>query len=33
MNTQGLLFQIRVLRTKVSEQETHAQVARKGVSL
>lgn len=33
MNTQGLLFQIRVLRTKVSEQETHGQVARKGVSL
>jgi hypothetical protein len=33
MNTQGLLFQIRVLRTKVSEQERHAQAVRKGVSL
>jgi hypothetical protein len=33
MNTQGLLFQIRVLRTKVSEQQTHSQALRKGVSL
>jgi len=33
MNTQGLLFQIRVLRSKVSEQETHAQTVRKGVML
>jgi hypothetical protein len=33
MNTQGLLFQIRVLRSKVSEQETHAQSVRKGVTL
>jgi hypothetical protein len=33
MNTQGLLFQIRVLRTKVSQQESHAQVIHKGVSL
>jgi len=33
MNTQGLLFQIRVLRTKVSEQETHAHAVQKGVSL
>ena len=33
MNTQGLLFQIRVLRTKVSEQQTNAQAARKGATL
>ena len=33
MNTQGLLFQIRVLRSKVSEQATHAQSVRKGVTL
>ena len=33
MNTQGLLFQIRVLRTRVSEQEIHAQAVRKGVTL
>jgi len=33
MNTQGLLFQIRVLRTKVSGQQTNAQAARKGATL
>jgi hypothetical protein len=33
MNTQGLLFQIRVLRTKVSQQEQHAQAIRRGVTL
>jgi hypothetical protein len=33
MNTQGLLFQIRVLRTKVSEQQTNAQAVRKGATL
>jgi hypothetical protein len=33
MNTQGLLFQIRVLRTKVSEQQTNAQAFRKGTTL
>jgi hypothetical protein len=33
MNTQGLLFQIRVLRTKVSEQKTNAQAARKGATI
>jgi hypothetical protein len=33
MNTQGLLFQIRVLRSKVSEQATHAQSVPKGVTL
>ncbi len=33
MNTQGLLFQIRVLRTKVSEQKFNAQAAPKGATL
>jgi hypothetical protein len=33
MNTQGLLFQIRVLRSKVSEQANHAQSVPKGVTL
>lgn len=33
MNTQGLLFQIRVLRTKVSEQKLNDQATRKGASL
>jgi hypothetical protein len=33
MNTQGLLFQIRVLRTKVSGQKTNAQAARKGATI
>jgi len=33
MNTQGLLFQIRVLRTKVSEQKQDAQAISKGVTL
>ena len=33
MNTQGLLFQIRVLRTKVSQQEKHSQAIRRGVTL
>jgi hypothetical protein len=33
MNTQGLLFQIRVLRTKVSEQKQNAQAIGKGVTL
>lgn len=33
MNTQGLLFQIRVLRTKVSEQKTNAQAVRKGANI
>jgi hypothetical protein len=33
MNTQGLLFQIRVLRTKVSEQKTNAQAATKGATI
>jgi len=33
MNTQGLLFQIRVLRTKVSQQEKHSQAIRTGVTL
>jgi hypothetical protein len=33
MNTQGLLFQIRVLRTKVSQHEQHTQAIRRGVTL
>jgi hypothetical protein len=33
MNTQGLLFQIRVLRTKVSGQKTNAQAAGKGATI
>jgi hypothetical protein len=33
MNTQGLLFQIRVLRTKVSEQKRNAQAIQKGAIL
>lgn len=33
MNTQGLLFQIRVLRTRVSEQTANAQALRKGATL
>jgi len=33
MNTQGLLFQIRVLRTKVSEQKTNAQAVTKGANI
>ncbi|HMD19111.1 MAG TPA: hypothetical protein VKH40_02255 [Alloacidobacterium sp.] len=33
MNTQGLLFQIRVLRTKVSEQKLNAQAIGKGATL
>lgn len=33
MNTQGLLFQIRVLRTKASGQETNAQATRKGATI
>ncbi|QNI30909.1 hypothetical protein H7849_17565 [Alloacidobacterium dinghuense] len=33
MNTQGLLFQIRVLRTKVSEQKTNAQASQKGANI
>jgi hypothetical protein len=33
MNTQGLLFQIRVLRTKVSEQKTNAQGVTKGANI
>jgi hypothetical protein len=33
MNTQGLLFQIRVLRARVSEQTTHAQALGKGANI
>jgi len=33
MNTQGLLFQIRVLRAKVSEQETNVRASRKGATI
>jgi hypothetical protein len=33
MNTQGLLFQIRVLRTRVSEQKQNAQAVQKGAVL
>jgi hypothetical protein len=33
MNTQGLLFQIRVLRTKVSEQKLNAQATPKGATI
>jgi len=33
MNTQGLLFQIRILRTKISEQTVNAQAVRKGAAL
>jgi hypothetical protein len=33
MNTQGLLFQIRVLRTRVSEQKQNAQAIQKGAVL
>ena len=33
MNTQGLLFQIRVLRARISEQKTNAQAARKGANI
>jgi hypothetical protein len=33
MNTQGLLFQIRVLRTRVSEQKTNGDAIRKGANI
>jgi len=33
MNTRGLLFQIRVLRTRISEQKSNAQAARKGANI
>jgi hypothetical protein len=33
MNTQGLLFQIRVLRARVSEQKTNAHAIRKGANI
>ena len=33
MNTQNLLFQIRILRTKVAGQRTNNQAARKGASI
>ncbi len=33
MNTQGLLFQIRVLRAKVSEQQTNVKPSRKGATI